>query len=206
MSTEKKAVKDLRVLSYIKGDLTPDQRAAFEREIESDEALRREVEEFSAIAKSYGSLAETLPSPRPETLAAIMRRIQTERPRARSIHGVIESLRRLVSRPGVAWSLSAAQFAVIVFLVFSHPEPSRYQTLSGSAPSVQRGITLNVVFHDTARQHAVTRLLNGIGATVVDGPTASGLYVIRIDDASLKDQILTQLREAPEVSFAGPRY
>ncbi|HEX7850219.1 MAG TPA: hypothetical protein VF485_10865, partial [Sphingomonas sp.] len=81
------------------------------------------------------------------------------------------------------------------------PAGETYRAL-GSAPTAQPGNAL-VMFKPDARDVDLRAALIRAGARVVDGPTASGAYVVRIAPES-RGQAIAGLRAAPEVALAEP--
>ncbi|WP_066811649.1 zf-HC2 domain-containing protein [Sphingomonas asaccharolytica] len=114
-------------------------------------------------------------------------------------------LRRKVA---IGWALggplaAAAAVAFAVAIVPGAPSPvgETYRAL-GSAPTVAPGNAL-VMFRPDARDSDLRAALTKARARVVDGPTASGAYVVRIAPAS-RAQALDGLRATPQIVLAEP--
>jgi len=114
-------------------------------------------------------------------------------------------LRRKVA---IGWALggplaAAAAVAFAVAIVPGAPSPvgETYRAL-GSAPTAAPGNAL-VIFRPDARDSELRAALTKAGARVVDGPTASGAYVVRIAPAS-RAQALDGLRATPQIVLAEP--
>lgn len=114
------------------------------------------------------------------------------------------SLRRRVGA-GVAGTgqaaLAAAAAAALVILVLPSQKDDEYRLL-GSAPTGARGNAI-VLFSPDASERDLRIALNQVGARVVDGPTASGAYVVRLD-AARRAAALRRLRGLPQVVLAEP--
>lgn len=201
---------------YVKGELTAEQRMAFEQQLEQDDELKHEVEEYSVIKDSYSGLLSTLPEPSPDIFLKVMNKIRVEErleevlPSTRKdpskISVIMDGFRRFFSMPGPAWTLAAVQAVALLIIVFSGQSETGFKTLSGGDEAAQNDIKLNVVFNETAQQGDINRLLMELGATLVDGPAETGLYVVLVHDETKKDEALNILGKAPEVKFVQLRY
>jgi hypothetical protein len=80
--------------------------------------------------------------------------------------------------PGFARLVMAAQFALVLALavgLMRDREPG-YDVLGGSGD----GPTISIQFVDTATAAQIGDLLAGIEGVIVDGPSAIGLYTVRV--------------------------
>lgn len=105
-----------------------------------------------------------------------------------------------VARTGQA-ALAAAAAAALVILVLPAQKDGEYRLL-GSAQPQAKGNAI-VLFSPDAYERDLRAALNQVGARVVDGPTASGAYVVRLDEAGRADA-LQRLRILPQVVLAEP--
>jgi len=80
-------------------------------------------------------------------------------------------------------------------------EAPRYQTLSAPAP--REAAAMVVVFRPDATEADLRRVLTQAGARLVDGPTASGAYVLKTPRPHVA-QALASLRRQPQVVVAQP--
>jgi len=114
-------------------------------------------------------------------------------------------------RPG--WALAAllliaVQAALIVGLLMKGPLQTgpEYHTLTGPTisgePSGTR-VRLRVAFVEQATERAIRAVMGEIGATIVDGPSAAGFYLIDVPllngAGRSRDQVLRVLRGRSEV-------
>jgi hypothetical protein len=83
----------------------------------------------------------------------------------------------------------------------SSPAPKTYHTL-GAAPQRTDG-NLVVVFDPDASEAQMRNALTDAEAKIVDGPNASGAYVLHVP-ADVRRQALTKLRAKREVVLAEP--
>ncbi len=107
--------------------------------------------------------------------------------------------------PQLARVALVAQFAVIIglgsYLVASRDEPS-YVTAAGRVPEGGRA-RLAVGFQPGASEARIREALQGLGASIVSGPSALGLYTVELpfgpSDAGQVARALQILRENREV-------
>ena len=108
----------------------------------------------------------------------------------------------------------AGQLAVILLLAGfllgrrPAPPPALFHTLSeprSEAPARPGRLLLRVVFADGVRLGEVGKLLYGLGAELVGGPSATGVYTIEVGARhALEQSVLERLRGHAEVVFAEP--
>jgi hypothetical protein len=105
---------------------------------------------------------------------------------------------------GLGWVLAAAQGVALVAIGISlrtTTPASPYHTL-GSAQAPSTGNVL-VIFNADTRERLFRDVLEANHARVVDGPTASGVYVLHVP-ADERAAILNRMRARPEVELAQP--
>jgi len=186
--------------------LCPDERVTL---LKIQVALRRELAEAPEPSaalwqKVRGRIAES-PVVADQTQAADVR------PPGRSAWAWLSNLLGPALRPG--WALAAliliaAQAAIIVGLVTRWPSGGTpgYKTLTGQTtpgqPSGPR-VRLRVAFVEQAREQAIRAVLGELKATIVDGPSAAGFYLIDmpLDGGSVQtpDAALRALRSRATV-------
>lgn len=203
---------------YINDQLDPEEKAAFESQLAMDQHLKEELEEFSLIKSSYAPLKKTMPAPSPEVFSRIMDNVAAQEaenkvksaPRDSVIDLLVERFKEFFAVPQLAWSVAAVQMAVILFFVVYNPaiekQPAQFQTLSSSTAQMETGLQANVIFHETVMEKEIRSLLNEIDATIISGPSESGLYVLLIKDAKTDDQVLKILKSSVLVKFAQKKY
>ena len=110
-------------------------------------------------------------------------------------------------RGAPVWAAAAAALVLAALLGLAGGlgvgglQTPRYQTLSAPAPG--EAATMVVVFRPDATEADLRRLLTQAGARLVDGPTASGAYVLRTPRPHAA-QALASLRRQPQVVVAQP--
>lgn len=117
--------------------------------------------------------------------------------------GKTRALRRPVP---LGWALAAplavAASAALVFIGSPQPAPAPEYRLLGS-PAPRTSGNAIVLFAAETTEHELRSALGQIGARIVDGPTASGAYVIAVSESG-RDGALEQLRKVPQVTLAEP--
>jgi anti-sigma factor RsiW len=198
---------------YHNGRLAAADRLRVEAAIRSNAELRRRLELIAEEADAAIALNEALRAPSPRGLEALMAKIEAEPKRAAQRveavrQGMAERFGRFLAAlsPRTLAYATAAGVAIIAFqgVVLTGVMPgggsgsSSYQT--ASAPALGEGTFVLVSFVPEAKAGAIADLLKGVGASIVEGPRASGLYRVRIGDKTLpKDEaerILARLRTA----------
>ena len=109
-------------------------------------------------------------------------------------------------RVPIAWMVTGqAAAALLVFAAFalpaSSPEPAAYHAL-GAAPVSEAG-NLVVVFDPEASEAQMRGALAETGARIVDGPNASGAYVLHVAEDG-RPSALRKLRSKGEILLAEP--
>lgn len=161
-------------------------------------------------------LNETLGAPSARVLAALDAKINAEPARRRRLGSVdlgahVAGFFAALSPRTLAWSAAAAALAivlqagVIAGIMFREPSSGGYETASTPAGVAREGSYALIRFAPQASATAVTSFLEANKLVVVEGPSAGGLYRIRIAAAKLpkteRDRILNSLRADQVVGF-----
>ena len=185
---------------YVNGTLEPDDRAMVEAHLAECVECRADLAAEQVLARDVAAL----PLDVEHAWSMLSERIDAEGP-PRRLAEPVPFLRRKVA---MGWALggplaAAAAVAFAVMVVPGAPSPAgeTYRAL-GSAPTAQPGNAL-VMFRPDARDVDLRSALTKAGARVVDGPTATGAYVVRIAPAG-RAQALDRLRVTPQVALAEP--
>jgi anti-sigma factor RsiW len=183
---------------YVNGTLDPDEKAMVEAHLADCADCRADLESEQALARDVAALPIDLE----HAWSALSDRIDAAVP-PRRLAEPVPFLRRKVA---MGWALggpfaaaAAVAFAIAIVPEARSPAGPAYRAL-GSAPTAQPGNAL-VMFRPDARDGDLRAALTTAGARIVDGPTASGAYVVRIaPDRRVK--ALEGLRAAPQVLLA----
>jgi anti-sigma factor RsiW len=175
---------------YVNNTLSGDERHEVEAHLAGCERCRDELAWLRAVQGSaraaQGSGAGEL------GLQRLLRNVRAQKPARRW------------------WRPALATAAVLVIVLQSaailqlrHPNPAVLTPLGAAAPA---GAVLQVRFRDDAREGQVRALLNDLGATVIGGPGALGVYRIRVpaggDADAAMQRALAKLQASPEVAYA----
>jgi anti-sigma factor RsiW len=185
---------------YVNGTLEADEAALVEAHLAECAECRADLAAEQALSREVAAL----PIDVEHAWSALSDRIDAAGP-PRRLAEPVPFLRRKVA---IGWALggplaAAAAVAFAVAIVPGAPSPvgETYRAL-GSAPTAAPGNAL-VMFRPDARDSDLRAALTKAGARIVDGPTASGAYVVRIAAAS-RAQALDGLRAAPQIVLAEP--
>jgi anti-sigma factor RsiW len=183
---------------YVNGTLDPDEKAMVEAHLADCADCRADLESEQALARDVAALPIDLE----HAWSVLSDRIDAAVP-PRRLAEPVPFLRRKVA---MGWALggpfaaaAAVAFAIAIVPEARSPAGPAYRAL-GSAPTAQPGNAL-VMFRPDARDGDLRAALTTARARIVDGPTASGAYVVRIaPDRRVK--ALEGLRAAPQVVLA----
>lgn len=185
---------------YVNGTLEADEAAMVEAHLAECAECRADLAAEQALAREVAAL----PLDVEHAWSTLSDRIDAAGP-PRRLAEPVPFLRRKVA---MGWALggplaaaAAVAFAVAVVPGTPSPVEETYRAL-GSAPTAAPGNAL-VMFRPDARDSDLRAALTKAGARVVDGPTASGAYVVRIAPAS-RAQALDGLRATPQIVLAEP--
>ena len=187
--------KEIRLLlpGYVNGTLSEQERTETEVHLVDCESCNRQLEEWKVIQSSIIEMNEAVPVPASDRLAQALDAIDRDERQgaphpareatlfdrfAKWIQGQCQTVWQPV--PTFAWAVIAAQFVLIVGLVgsFTLREPT-YSTLSGpSASGSENRIRVVIGFRPNAPETDMRKALLEVQGTIVDGPSALGLYTV----------------------------
>ena len=175
--------------------MDPGDRAAFEGEMDADPSLAAEVATVTGARRAMAE--QTVPEGAREAgwarLSASIAEDLTPRPAN-------------FDRP-LAWARTAA-VVMAAIAVWQFAVVPRFQGAEpGFVPASDtiEGPALRVAFLADAPLSDVTALLREVGATVVDGPSAVGLYTLAFPDAAARDSAEVALADRPDLVTAVAR-
>lgn len=178
---------------YVNGTLSGDERAFVAEHVARCDRCRREIDFLRDVFAACASLptGEAAPARAPQ-------------PPVRAAHG---SLARnwQATTPWIRGLLAAELAAITVLatlLVVDVPASAPYRTLGTvSRPAATAYDQLAVTFEAAATEADIRGSLHAAGARIVDGPTASGVFVLEVPTSRV-DEALRMLRAARAVRFA----
>lgn len=162
----------------VNGTLDEAERDALERALEEDPALADERAFLAEIRAAVRADAERL-DPGEWPLRRALRTIERERRESRRVHPVWRAL-------AVAASLAVLVQAGVLVRQTLGPGPGA-QPLGGAVVRPGDRALLQVAFAPDAREADVQAVLREVGATIVEGPSAAGLYRVALRDVAAGD-------------------
>ena len=178
---------------YTNGTLDADEAARVESHLADCAECRAEAEADAAFAREVA----TLDLSAHQGWAALDARLDQARPRSSPVA-------LLRHRVPVSWMLAGQAAAVVLAIVVAIPlaAPAPTYHALGSAPANEAGNVVIVFQPEVSERDMRTALLRS-DARVVDGPNASGAYVIRVPQSG-RQTALQRLRGMPQVMLAEP--
>ena len=186
---------------YLTGQLDDEDLAMVEHHLSSCAHCRRQLAAERRMIDEFAQLSPQIDS----GWARLRQRIDVPQPRERlwdKLRGQAAELWESLSRPAIA-TLAVAQLAFVVAagaILLSLGQPD-YRTL-GSAPAPSSANVI-AMFRAETTEAQLRDLLQSNGASLVDGPTAGGAYLLRVQ-ASSRPQVLARLRGDRHVLMAQP--
>ena len=193
---------------FLTGALDEGERAAIEQHLRICPACRAELESQRVLREAY--IADDASPSHEASLAKLLPRLESARPAVTNwrIRLVLDRVLGARGRMPALTSLAlAVQVGIVVALGLmlnrNDPSATSYHTLaSAEAPLPTRG-DLIVVFDPSVPLRTVQRILIASDARIVDGPLASGGYVLAVPHADLP-KTLAWLRAQRDVSLVQP--
>ncbi len=188
-----------------------------EAALASDPELARRYELVREELAQTIHLNETLGAPSPRAMAALFAKIEAEpaRNKAASINlgARIQAFFASLSPRTLAWSASAAALAIllqaglIAGIMLKEKNAGGYETASAPTNVAGAGAYALIRFQPQASAADITNFLETNKLSMSGGPSAGGLYRVRIAATKLPkadlDRIVKTLREDKVVGFIG---
>lgn len=176
---------------HVNGTLGPAETATVEKHLAECEACREDLETERALRREVARLP-----------LDVEHGWQGMQAKLEGREAAVPLLRRRVPL-GWALAVQAACLAVVVVGALTLlPSPTRtYTALSAATAPAQGNIV--VVFKPDASEAALRSALRQVDARLVDGPTTTDAYVLRVD-AARRAEALAQLRANGDVTLAEP--
>lgn len=187
---------------YVNGTLDTSEHARVERHLTECLRCRREVQrlrEFQA-----GMMQEVSVPALERAIAGAHARLDEYEQRWRPAALVQRLGKSWRAAPSVVRGALAVQLVLIIglglALTLPREPPAPYRTLS--APATTSGAaTISVVFDGVTQEAELRALIAGVGARIVGGPSAAGVYTVEVA-SGLENEAIAQLRASPAVRFA----
>ena len=210
MSTEERDLSHM-IADYCNNRLAGGERSAFERLLAEDRTLQDECNEFQGFQRLYRKLDASEPAPSQAIFAQVAANIGAGKgkvgqrvPRGRGLSVYLaQTWRRLQESITIPWALAAVQAVALVLLLIPATQQTTYSTLSASQAAIGSGRpAINVVFRPTASEQEIRDLLRQINASLSDGPSREGRYVLTIGSEVGGEKALRTLQGSGVVLFA----
>jgi hypothetical protein len=185
---------------YVMNQLDDGERAEVEAHLADCAACRRELE----VERELAAQVVSLPLNADAGWAAVSRRMHAQT-HPSFIQRTAHALKRLFSRSNQLRWFVAVQLMVLVVVgsayVLTTRPAAEYHALSDQ-PAYGAGNVIAIFRPDVSEQQFRATLIAS-GARLVDGPTASGAYVLRVPDGE-RAAILSRLQQNKDVVLAQP--
>ena len=200
--------------NYQQGLIDPELAELFEQELEENDELRLEFEEYKKMRKMFALCEDKEPEPSDELFGKILQSIDIEEKKdemevrvsgleRRSGVTVIarscmELGRWLKETTTIPWALAAVQaVALLVIFIVIPLKEERYATLSAPAELHQAADqpAYNVVFAPSATETEMRNILLQVHGNIVSGPTSEGRYIVAIEDEHVSDEAIRALKQ-----------
>lgn len=182
---------------YVNGTLDPAEAELVEAHLAACADCRADLAAERALGGQVAAMSMDV-----EHGWAVMRERMEAAPQRRALSPV-RFLRRPVAIGWVVAGQLAAAALIVALVLPGHPAQTGapYHAL-GSAPVAEPG-NLVIQFTPDTSERAMRAAFMRADSRVVDGPTASGAYVLRVD-AGKRAAALKQLRATPGIVLAEP--
>jgi anti-sigma factor RsiW len=186
---------------YANGSLDPEEHAEVEAHLVECAECRADLKLEHALSAGISSLPPDMEQGWSQLRSRVLGQSQPA-PRVTPFR-----FSRLQPALPTAWVLTAqaASLAVIAglaWMVLAQPRPVAAYRVLGSAPVAATG-NLVVVFKPGTSEQALRAALVGDGARIVDGPTASGAYVLHVAQAQ-RGAALGHMQADSDILLAEP--
>ncbi|NNF21796.1 MAG: hypothetical protein HKN67_07635, partial [Saprospiraceae bacterium] len=172
---------------YLQGTLDPETHQKFEQEMETNDSLKIEVEDFSKFRTMYHEIDAHTDQPSDSMFHKISNSIDQleikegidskETSQFQSFRlRILEVVSELKDSLTIPWGIAVLQTAVIVLLLLPGTSQTIYKTLGSSPPAIstQTDNAYNIVFKQTTHESEIRVLLLSVGGTIISGPSEEG--------------------------------
>jgi hypothetical protein len=187
---------------YATGAIEPADRVKVEAHLSDCASCREEL----ATEHQLRAAIADLPLDACLGFAEFRRRIEITPPRAaqRRPHPRRSAIGAPDRSGWTGWGIAAQVATVLLFVGVAFPamqKPAEYRTL-GSAPRHPEG-NMVVMFGPNMSEQTMRQLMESIGASLVEGPTSTGVYVLSVA-LNRRAAALAELRARSDVTLAQP--
>ena len=199
---------------YVNGTLGKTEVARVEAHVRECPECARELEQCRTLAREVNKASADIWQPSATHLTDLMRQVESTNATVKSPRGpgvwLKNALAWLDLTPGPArWALglqSALVLTLAIVLLVQPAERPVYQTMSSEAPQPSSDLPMfKMVFADDITEKELRGLLQSVDGEIVAGPSAIGVYTVRIrksDTPEQLQQVLMTLRAHAKVKLA----
>lgn len=181
---------------YAADTLSSEERSEVEAALASDPLLRAQLERVEEERRETIASAEAMPLPSSRMADRLFAEIARSTPAPKlswgdRVFGPVGAWLATLSGPQLGLGAAAAALALLVVggvvgnEIATRGVTAGYQTASGEGAVNPTGAFLLVAFEPAAKAADIETLVTALGATIVDGPRAGGLYRLRVGEESL---------------------
>lgn len=186
---------------YVTDTLDDQERAAVDAHLASCAACRRDLEAERELAEQFVGL----PLNADAGWAAVRSRMQGQG-RPSGLHKLGLALTGWLARPArLGWIVASQALvlvaATVVYTALPQQPAAEYHALS--AQPVSNAGNVIVMFRPDISEQRLRSTLAGHKASIVDGPTAAGAYVLRVPTGE-RARILADLQQSKDLVLAQP--
>lgn len=198
---------------HANGTLGREERERVERHLVTCDSCRDELALCREAGEAVWQTRDAHWEPPPGHLDRLREKLPPAEPRAaRPTGSWIDRMRDTWSvLPGRVRFALAAQSALVAGLAallvaqLATPEPRLYQTLTAPAPAAPTtGPRLLLAFEADTTEPELRALLSAVNGSIVQGPTALGVYTVALTAEARVDAAVETLRADPRVRLAEP--
>lgn len=187
---------------YVTEQLDEEERAAMDAHLANCAACRRDLEVERELAAQFVSL----PLNADVGWAAVRQRMDGQG-KAGGLQKLGSALKDMLSRPTRLGWVMASQVLILVaaagvaYIAMPRPSAAEYHALS-APPSYGSGNVI-AMFRPDVPEQRLRSTLTAHDARIVDGPTPSGAYILRVP-AGERAKILADLQQSKDLVLAQP--
>ena len=184
---------------YVTGQLDERERALVEEHLATCACCREDLESERVLARDVVNLPLSA-----DAGWAELRRRMNSSPRAQRLQQRPIRSSRFLPRGGRFGWLLAAQAVILAAFAYTLV-PARDDAIYHTLGSPAEGEVANVIviFRPDVTEAELRGTLSGHGARIVDGPTASGAFALRVPD-DRRDAIVGKLQQDQAIALAQP--
>jgi len=185
---------------FVNGTLAGEELAMVEQHIHECVRCQREVDRLCTLQAAYRE--SEMESDIAQSLRKIQSRIGIAHPSWwNKLHQFW-----IQTHTGARWAIVMQTISIVILgcLIFIRPEPNlSYRVLSAAPIAQQPPANLVIVFNPQIAEADLRRIVQGVGARIVDGPMQTNAYLLALP-ADQQTAALQKLRSEQSVTLVEP--